>query len=385
MHRLWVVLALGSLASAHAEWQSPVNIGSVINTDSNDWYPVLNRGGTWMVFVSDRPDGYGSSDLWISVKEGGEWQPPRNLGPQVNTAYCESAPYLAPGDSVLYFASLAPGGQGAMDIYRCTLTEGVAGTKENFGPPANSGALDCCPVVDAEGSTIYFCSTHTGGFGSMDAWVSRRSELGWSEPENLGAAVNSSATDCPRWLSDDGGTLLICSTRSDGHGDADMWIAQRQGDAWGPMVNMGAVLNTSAAEWGASFLDNNGVVGGTIFFGSGRTGGSGGWDIWYAEEATDAQGLMPMPGIGLSLFPNPTRTGTTVSYVLHEAARVVIAIYDMQGRLTRLLMDQHRGPGCYCTRWDGTSDMGGSVSGGGYCCTVMTGDCTRSEPLLVSR
>jgi len=385
MQRLWIVLAVGCLTVAHAEWQPPVNIGSVFNTDANDWYPVISRDGSFMIFVSERLGGHGSSDLWISTREGGQWQAPDNLGPQVNTPYCESAPSLAAGDSVLYFASMAPGGEGAMDIYWCTLADGVAGPKQNFGPPVNSGALDCCPVIAGDGSTIYFCSTHAGGYGSMDAWTSQRTAFGWSEPENLSQTVNSPATDCPRWVADDGATMLLCSTRGDGHGDADMWISQKQGDAWGPVVNMGTVLNSSAAEWGASFLDNDGEVGGTIFFGSGRTGGYGGWDIWYAEEITDAEVQAPKPGLGLSLFPNPSRTGTTISYVLDEAAHVVVAIYDLQGRLTKLLMDQHREPGCYCTRWDGTSNCGSSVPDGGYYCSVKAGDCAHTEPLLISK
>lgn len=383
MQRFWIMLAVVSLAVGHAEWQPPVNIGSAINSDSNDWYPAIARDGSFVVFVSERPGGHGSSDLWISTRDSGQWQAPRNLGPQVNTPYCESAPYLTEGDSVLYFASMAPGGEGGMDIYWCNVVEGVAGPKQNFGPPVNSGALDCCPVISGDGSTIYFCSTHAGGYGSMDVWMSAQTELGWSEPVNLGPSVNSAATDCPRWLSDDGMTMLVCSTRGEGNGDADMWVSQKAGNTWGPLTNMGTVLNSSAAEWGASFLHNDGNLGGTIFFGSGRSGGHGGLDIWYAEEVTDADTPAPKPGIGLSLFPNPSRTGTTVIYTLAEAARVVIAIHDIQGRLARVLADRYCEPGTHATTWDMTTTGGGAVPAGTYWCTVNAGEDPSTERMIV--
>jgi len=50
-------------------------------------------------------------------------------------------------------------------------------------------------------------------------------------------------------------------------------------------MNMCPVINTSFAELGPGFLDNGGVIGGTIFFGSVRPGGYGGWDIWYSLDA----------------------------------------------------------------------------------------------------
>jgi peptidoglycan-associated lipoprotein len=65
----------------------------VLNTSQNDWYPVLARDGSFMIFVSERPGGFGSSDLYITRNSGGVWQAPQNLGALVNSAQCESAPF----------------------------------------------------------------------------------------------------------------------------------------------------------------------------------------------------------------------------------------------------------------------------------------------------
>ena len=130
----------------------------------------------------------------------------------------------------------------------------------------------------------------------MDVWVAHRVGGVWQEPVNLGQEVNSYATDCPRWLSDDDGTLVVASTRHDGLGDADLWFLLRRGDGWSTPVNFGAPINSFRAEWGPGFLDNGGELGGTMFFGSGRTGGQGRWDIWYSAFGNPGVlASMPVP------------------------------------------------------------------------------------------
>jgi len=265
-------------------WHAAENLGPLVNSSANDWYPTIARDGSFMVFVSDRAGGYGSCDLYISRRVGGEWQEPENLGPTVNTVGCESAPFLGPDDRTLYFASFAEGGQGGMDVWWCTLEDGVAGERVNMGAPINGPHLDCCPVLSSDGNTLFICSDRPGGSGSMDVWVAHKVGGVWQEPVNLGSLVNTAATDCPRWISDDGATLVLSSTRWGGFGGADLWSVQWDGTVWSAAVNLGLPINSSGAEWGPGFLDNHGTLSGVIHFGSGRAGGEGGWDIWRSEH-----------------------------------------------------------------------------------------------------
>lgn len=278
------ILAAAVFASATSAWQTPENLGDVLNTQYDEWYPVVSEDGSWMVFVSTRPGGCGSSDLWISFREGGEWGQPVNLGAGVNTAWGESAPYLAEGDTRLYFLSMDPAGFGGGDIWYCPISEGVPGARVHMGAPINSAALECCPLPSHDGTRFYFCSTRSGGSGEVDVWISEGSGGVWGTPYNAGSAVNSTGTDCPRWISDDDQTLLICSTGPGGYGGADMYSTGVEGDSLGAVVSLGPVLNSPVNEWGAGFLDNMGMLGGTILFGSGRSGGFGGLDIWSSTE-----------------------------------------------------------------------------------------------------
>jgi hypothetical protein len=280
----WLLLAFIAVG-VYGEWQGPTNLGPVVNSVYDDWYPVIAEDGSYMIFVSNRPGGLGAPDLWISYKVGDEWGAPENLGAGVNTGAGESAPYLAENDTVLYFASFGFGGYGGMDIWTCPLTDGVPGTKTNLDSEINTSGLECCPAVTSDGQTLYFCSDRAGGFGQMDVWVSEKSGGTWGEPYNMGSVVNTAWTDCPRWLSDDGDTLVISATCIGGYGQADLWYTTRSGDDWTEPINFGPEINSSANEWGPGFYCNHGDVGGIIYFGSGREGGEGGWDIWTSVDS----------------------------------------------------------------------------------------------------
>ncbi|UCH77725.1 MAG: PD40 domain-containing protein [Candidatus Coatesbacteria bacterium] len=136
--------ALAVAASSFAAWQTPVNLGSPLNTSANEWYPFLSQNGRWMVFASDRTGGQGGADLWRSDYYGGAWQPPVNLGYYVNSSSGESTPFLADSDTRLYFISTAPGGQGSADIWWVPLRGGTPiAARVNLGPPINTAFIDC--------------------------------------------------------------------------------------------------------------------------------------------------------------------------------------------------------------------------------------------------
>ena len=261
-------------------WEMPINLGDAINTGYNEWYPVLAEDGSFMIFVSDRTEGLGGMDIWISFWTGTEWDTPQNLGPSVNTAYDESAPFLAEGDTKLYFLSTDPSGLGGGDIWFCDLTSGVPGPKTNLGAPINGPYYDCCPVITHSGNRFYVCSDRPGGVGGIDIWISEWTGSGWDVPFNAGMAVNTTGSDCSRWISDSDVDIVLVSTGPGGYGYADLYFASTSGDSLGPKTNFGPVINTVYAELGPGFLENGGVIGGTMFFGSGRPGGFGQWDIW---------------------------------------------------------------------------------------------------------
>jgi hypothetical protein len=75
----------------------------------------------------------------------------------------------------------------------------------------------------------------------------------------------------------------------------------------------------------------------------------------------------------IQAVPNPFHGSTSVRYMLPEAARVKVRVYDAAGRLVRTLFEGDRGPGWHGEVWDGADGAGRGVPGGIYFAVVRKG------------
>ena len=99
------------------EQEVDVDKVQVLSSEANDKCPSIF--GDFMVFSSDREGGYGGYDLYYSFLEDGQWAPPQNFGPQINSEYDEYRPisFDFAGFRVMIFSSNRPGGKGGFDLY----------------------------------------------------------------------------------------------------------------------------------------------------------------------------------------------------------------------------------------------------------------------------
>jgi hypothetical protein len=68
----------------------------------------------------------------------------------------------------------------------------------------------------------------------------------------------------------------------------------------------------------------------------------------------------------LKVRPNPLNPKADISFTLTTAGHVRIALYDLQGRLVKTILDENRAAGDHTVSWDGASDRTGRVSSGVY-------------------
>ena len=89
----------GNLYSSNVEgftFTEPVKESKSVNSKYKEISACLTESGRKIYFASDRPGGYGGTDLYICQKlPNGEWSVPRNLGPTINTAYDEDFPNIS--------------------------------------------------------------------------------------------------------------------------------------------------------------------------------------------------------------------------------------------------------------------------------------------------
>ncbi|MCD8528936.1 MAG: hypothetical protein LRY27_02980 [Chitinophagales bacterium] len=100
------------------------------------------------------------------------------------------------GETEIYFVSDRINGHGKLDIWKCTQKlDGTYTEAQNLPSPINSIDNESTPYFDNNIKTLYFSSEWHYGFGGYDIFKSTYTESGWTEPENLGEPVNSSAND----------------------------------------------------------------------------------------------------------------------------------------------------------------------------------------------
>lgn len=98
----------------NVKYHTPVNLGKRINTEFDEWDPFIAPDESYLVYCSKKPAGMGEDDLYVSFSEGNRWSSPISLGSKINTKFSENRPYLTPDGKYLFFTRNIYGNR---DIY----------------------------------------------------------------------------------------------------------------------------------------------------------------------------------------------------------------------------------------------------------------------------
>ncbi len=159
------------------KWSNAVSM-PINNANAWDSSPTFNQSGQTIYFASDRPGGFGGSDIYrATLNARGRWADVTNMGEDINTAGDEMFPYVAP-DNKLYFASDGHAGFGLLDLFAAENKGGVV-TISNLGPSFNSPADDFGLIYSDYPFEGFFTSNREGGLGSDDlySFVDNSSDL----------------------------------------------------------------------------------------------------------------------------------------------------------------------------------------------------------------
>jgi len=190
----------------NGDWSIPHSISPNINTANNEGTCSISADGRTMVFTCCQGrQGYGSCDLFVSEKKGGEWSEPENLGPKINTMAWESQPSLSADGRMLYFVSDRSGGIGKRDIWMSVKDdEGYWSSPVNLGKSVNTTFDDLSPFIHVNGKTLYFSSAGHLGFGGYDLFSAENEDDKWVNIKNLGYPVNDYKDQVSLFVTSDG-------------------------------------------------------------------------------------------------------------------------------------------------------------------------------------
>lgn len=188
-----------------------------INTPYNEGAPCLTQDGQTLYFVRcETPEGYGRCDLYVARKmPDGTWGDIKNMGENINSGDWDSHPALSHSEDTLYFVSDRPGGFGSNDIYFTTKDKhGKWQTAQNLGPVINTKGNELSPFIHPEHNVLYFSSTNQPlNFGNFDIYKSRWTGTEWEEPKNIGPLVNGWSDE--HFFAIDSRSKLLYYARSD--------------------------------------------------------------------------------------------------------------------------------------------------------------------------
>jgi WD40 repeat protein len=167
---------------------------------------------------------------------------------------------------------------------------------ENLGATINSTASDQNATLTKDGLTLYFSSDRlvNGVNRGLDIWVSHRPTTSdpWGTPENL-QAINTSAAELAPNLSIDGHLLFFTSNRP-GSAGIDIWMSRRMNKdddfSWGTPVRLGSAVNTASADQAPMYLQSAEDGSANLYFNRGVLAAGQG-DIYYASITRDGETL----------------------------------------------------------------------------------------------
>jgi len=206
-------------------------------------------GQKMLIFLGGATD---PGSLFQITKSGDDWSKPSLITPTLNTPkYIESTASITPDGKVIYFASDRLGGQGGMDIYQThLLPNGSWSQPVNLGTAVNTKADEDAPFIHPDQKTLFFTSDGHNTMGGRDIFVTRLEDNQWTSPENMGYPVNTTVNDNYFTLIADGTRAYFSSDRKGGMGGQDIYYIDLPAESANIPLTMikGKIVNSETGK-----------------------------------------------------------------------------------------------------------------------------------------
>lgn len=168
-------------------------------------------------------------------------------------AFSNSSSFTYPSEAVtfssdyntMYFSNISKT-DGGEKIFHAMSSEGNPGDWTFDTEPVSfctDKSVYTHPALSADGKMLVFASNKTGSLGGMDLYVSLEKGGKWSDPVNLGDAVNSSFNELYPFL-DSENNLFFSSDNIQGFGGYDIYVCKFKSNTWEKPINLSSPVNT---------------------------------------------------------------------------------------------------------------------------------------------
>ncbi|MBS1637941.1 MAG: PD40 domain-containing protein [Bacteroidetes bacterium] len=270
------------------------NIGNVINTENDEYVPVISADESVMIFTyrgkestgglqNDfmQPDPHGSyfEDVFQSLKENETWTKPTGIK-SINTNEHDAAIAMSSDGQQLFIYK--DNGDDHGDIYVSTLIGNDWSAPVKLKGLVNSYSWEGSCSLTADGRYLYFSSERGGGYGGKDIYrATLLADSTWGNIVNLGDSINTPFDDDAPYMHPDGITLFYSSKGKNSMGGYDIFQAKMNvfDSTFSQPVNLGYPINTPDDDI-YYVLSADGKRG---YYASGKKGGFGLKDIYLVD------------------------------------------------------------------------------------------------------
>ncbi len=267
------------------------NIGDVMNTESDEYVPVISADESVMIYTYRgpqsvgglqnefrQPDKYGTyfEDIFTTYKLEGKWMKPTPIA-NINTNAHDAAIGLSADGNYLFV--YRDNGDDHGDIYMSNSINGTWSEPKKLNGQVNSYSWEGSCSMTADGKYLYFSSERGGGFGGKDIYrATFLPDSTWGNVVNLGDSINTALDDDAPFIHPDGVTLFYSSQGKNSMGGYDIFQARLNwmDSTFSRPVNLGYPINTPDDDI-YYVLSAKGDVG---YYASGKKGGQGLKDIY---------------------------------------------------------------------------------------------------------
>lgn len=199
------------------KWETPVPLGSAINTAGGEDSPfIMPDGNTLYFFFTPNvsvPVGKqlldGVTGIYVSKKQNGVWGPAERVVLQdAGKLALDGAEFVQ--DDTMWFASAREGYTG-VNLFTAEFKNGKWMNWQYAGDKLNKEYQVGEMHIAANGTELYFHSARAGGNGQYDIWVTRKVDGEWQQPENV-APANTPENEGWPFISQDGNELWFLRT-----------------------------------------------------------------------------------------------------------------------------------------------------------------------------
>jgi hypothetical protein len=273
----------------NGHWSDPVQADFLGTSDKRE--PFISPDGQKLFFVRN-------ANIYVSIKDvNQQWSTPSKLASPVNSSAQEWHPTVT-SDGTLYFCSTRTN---PMCIYRSQLENGQYRTVGKLDSTINSqyGAGD--PYIAPNENYLIFSSTWPDGYGESDQYISYHNGDGiWTNPENLGSAINTNGIEYGSYISYD-----------------DKYYFFSRPAGWGPNIE-------ADIYW----------IDACVIFDDTLTG------LNEIKKNPDKFKLNQN-------YPNPFNASTIITYSIPYPGYINLEVYDSLGRMIMRLVNEFKQAGIY--------------------------------------